>query len=103
MGDALAGLTVTHAQRSSGLPIKQGVVGTKVQLRLVEQQAYRNAAQLVVLTLTQPIVERVQQPAVLALYLGGDGELVILFWQTLAVLLDDLTDGDAPEHWGRQG
>lgn len=41
-----------------------------------------------------------QQPAVLALYLGGDGELVILLRQALAVLLDDLADGDAPEDWG---
>ena len=80
------------------MPVEQRVVSPEVQLRLVEQQAYRDAAQLVVFALTQLIIERVQQPAVLTLHLGRDGELVILLWQSLAVLLDDLTDGNPPEH-----
>src|SRR5690606_30438190 len=98
LSDPLAGLAIAHAQRASGLPVEQGVVGPKIQFRFVEQQAHWNAAQLVVLALAQLVIEWVQQPAVLALYLGGDGELVILLRQALAVLLDDLADGDASEH-----
>lgn len=41
-----------------------------------------------------------QQPVVLALYLRGNGELVILLRQALAVLLDDFTDGN-PSEYGR--
>jgi len=80
------------------LPVEQRVVGAEIQLRLVKQQPYRNAAQLVVLALAQLIIERMQQPAVFALHLGGDGELIILFRQALAVFLDDLADGNPPEH-----
>jgi len=80
------------------LPVEQRVVSTEVQLRFVEQQPYRNAAQLVVLALAQLIVERMHKPALAALYLRGDRELVILFRKALAVLLDDFADGNPPEH-----
>ncbi|MCY1550899.1 hypothetical protein D9M68_871870 [compost metagenome] len=35
--DPLAGFTIADAQRPSRLPIEQGVIGTEIQLRLVEQ------------------------------------------------------------------
>ncbi len=37
LSDPLAGLAIAHAQRPSGLPVEQGVVGAEIQLRLVEQ------------------------------------------------------------------
>jgi len=32
------------------------------------------------------------------LHLRGDGELIVFLRQALAVLLDDLADGNPPEH-----
>jgi hypothetical protein len=39
-----------------------------------------------------------QQPAVAALQLRGDGELIIFLWQALAVFLDNLADGNSPKN-----
>src|SRR3546814_14128014 len=40
-------------------------------------------------------------PAITVLYLRRNGELVIFFWETFAVLLHDLADGDpSNDGWG---
>ena len=54
------GIPNTHAQRSPRLAVEQRVVSAKVQLRFVEQQSYRDTAQLVFLAFTQFVIERVQ-------------------------------------------
>ena len=42
---AFAGLPITHAKWPGSCPVKQGVVRTKVQRGIIEQDPYRNAAQ----------------------------------------------------------
>ena len=98
LGQALASFTIADAQRPAGSTVEQAEVRTKVEVCFVEQQADRNAAQLAVLTIAQFFVEWMQQPAVTALDLRRDGELIVLLWQALAVFLDDLADGNAPEY-----
>jgi hypothetical protein len=43
------------------------------------------------------LIQGVGYPAVSALNLGGDGELVVFFRQSLAVLFDDPPDGNPPQ------
>jgi hypothetical protein len=40
---------------------------------------------------------------ILILDLAGNGELVILFRDALAILFDHLTDTDSPEYWRCNG
>src|SRR3990167_7238024 len=56
LGNPLTGLAIAHADGASGLPVEQRVVSPEVQLRFVEQQPYRNTAQLVVLALAQLVI-----------------------------------------------
>jgi len=95
-------LTISDTQRAAGLAVEQRVFRTQVQVRVVEQHANRNGPQLVARgVLAQLLVQRVQQPAVPALDLGGDGELIIFLRQSLAVLLDHPADTDAADDgWG---
>ena len=50
-GDPFATFTIAHTQWSAVAAVKQGVVGPQAQIRIVEQQAHRDAAQLVFLAL----------------------------------------------------
>src|SRR5690606_29466866 len=74
------------------------VFGSKVQIGVVERQHDLDGPQLGRLgELQLCLVRRVQKPALMVLNLGGDGELIILFGQALAVLFDDTANGDAPD------
>src|SRR5690606_31789542 len=97
-----AQLAIAHTQRAASLAVEQRVFGSQVQVRIVEQHAYRDGPQLVARSvLAQLLVQRMQQPAVLALDLGGHGELVILLRQSLAVFLDHPANTDAADDgWG---
>ena len=97
-GLAATGFAIADTHRPPRITVEQAVVGTKVQIRLVEQQADRDAPDLAALSLAQLLVEGMQQPAVPPLHLRGDGELIVLLRQTLAVLLDDLADGNPTEY-----
>lgn len=46
IGDTLAALPITHAQRPGSRAIKHAVVRPQVQIRVVEQHPHRDAAQL---------------------------------------------------------
>ncbi|MMZ71605.1 hypothetical protein D1872_350800 [compost metagenome] len=50
------------------------------------------------MAIAQFFVEWMQQPAVTALDLRSDGELIVFLRQALAILLDDLADGNAPKY-----
>jgi hypothetical protein len=80
------------------LPVEQAILGTKVQIRIVENNPNRNRAQLAVaLRLPQFFIERTIDPTLAGLYLRSDGELVILHRQSLAAFLDHFADGNTPE------
>ncbi|AMJ57448.1 hypothetical protein AXG53_12955 [Stenotrophomonas sp. KCTC 12332] len=83
-----AGVSIAYTQRSSVLAIEQRVVSPEVQGWIVEEQAHRDGSQLVTLRcLTQLFIQRVQHPALTVLYLASEGELIVLFWQPLAIAL----------------
>jgi hypothetical protein len=65
--------SVTDTHRPTVIPVEGTVFGTQVQLAVVEQQLDRNGADLAVLCLLrQGLVQGMQQPAIPALYLGGE-------------------------------
>jgi hypothetical protein len=97
LGHAPAGLPIARAQQTPIGAIEQAVVRTEVELWVIEQQPNRDAAQLARRACTQGLIERVVDPAVPTLDLAGESELVVLIGQSLAVLLDDPANRNAPD------
>ena len=52
-GGAFAGFAVADAERASVCAIKQAILGSEIQLWIVEEQAHRNTANLAALILAQ--------------------------------------------------
>jgi hypothetical protein len=101
---AFAALTVADTDGAGRLAVKRGVRCPEIQIRVIKEHRHRNGADLAALRLAKLIIERVADPATLSrLNLRGNGELVVLFWQSFSVFLNNFANGDAPHGRRRYG
>src|SRR3546814_6868266 len=78
--------------RSARRSVEQRVVRTQVQCRVVEHEMHRNRPELAACFFAERFVHRMQHPTIPVLHLAGQGELVILLRQALAIAFDHAAD-----------